>query len=395
MVAHLAQTRVKTWDAIVIGAGPAGALSATLLAREGSSVLLVERRAFPRRKVCGGCLNARALASLDRAGLGPRVRALGAAPVHTLRLHQRGRSAVLELPPGLAVSRYALDNALAAAAVEAGCELLTETVAHVVPEHGVPAGEPWRHVLLERGGESAVTALARSVIVADGLGHRSLRDCPLFESRGPASSRVGVGGEAGPGIVGVEPGAITMAVARHGYVGAVEVEGGHVNIAAAVDPSFLKEAGGPAGAVQAMLQEAGVAVNGPLDAIDWQGTPPLTRRLVRPAARAVFVLGDAAGYVEPFTGEGMAWAFAGAEAVVPFVKRAVAAPDPRLEDEWTRALRSSIGRDQRRCRVLASFLRQPALMTMFMTLLRRRPGLVAPVLAHFSPPTHPSPERTA
>lgn len=386
---------VGTWDAIVIGAGPAGALSATLLARQGSSVLLVERRAFPRRKVCGGCLNARALASLDRAGLGPRVRALGAMPVHRLRVHQRGRSAMLALPPGLAVSRYALDDALAAAAVEAGCELLTETVAHVAPEDGVAPDERPRHVVLQRAGATAVTAFARSVIVADGLGHRSLRDCPSFESRGPASSRVGVGGEAGPGIVGVEPGSITMAVARHGYAGAVEVEGGRVNIAAAVDPSFLKEAGGPAGAVQGILQDAGVAVNGPLDAVDWLGTPPLTRRLARPAARGVFVLGDAAGYVEPFTGEGMAWAFAGAEAVVPFARRAIESGGRGLEDEWTRALASTIGRDQRRCRVLAWSLRQPALMTMFMTLLRRRPGLVAPVLTLFSPPTHPSPERTA
>ena len=99
VVTHLAQARVNTWDAIVIGAGPAGALSATLLARQGLSVLLVERRAFPRRKVCGGCLNARALASLDRAGLGLRVRALGATTVNTLRLHQRGRSAVLDCRP--------------------------------------------------------------------------------------------------------------------------------------------------------------------------------------------------------------------------------------------------------------------------------------------------------
>ena len=76
---------MDTWDAIVIGAGPAGALSATLLARQGSSVLLVERRAFPRRKVCGGCLNARALSSLDRACLGASVRALGATPLHTQR----------------------------------------------------------------------------------------------------------------------------------------------------------------------------------------------------------------------------------------------------------------------------------------------------------------------
>ena len=322
------------------------------------------------------------------------MRALGAA-----RLHAAGAPARAEGGAGVAARTRGVEvrprDTPRRAAVEAGRELRTETVAGVVPEVEVPADEPWRKVLLERPGEAAVTALARSVIVADGLGHRSLRDCPSFESRGPSSSRVGVGGEAGPGIVGVEPESITMAVARHGYVGAVEVEGGQVNIAAAIAPSFLKNAGGPAAAVQAILLDAGVPVNGPLEAVDWLGTPPLTRRLVRPAERGIFVLGDAAGYVEPFTGEGMAWAFAGAEAVVPFVKRAAASPNLRLEDEWTRALARTIGHDQRRCRVLAWSLRQPALVAMFLSLLRRNPGLAAPVLARFSPRTHPLPERTA
>jgi 2-polyprenyl-6-methoxyphenol hydroxylase-like FAD-dependent oxidoreductase len=168
-----------------------------------------------------------------------------------------------------------------------------------------------------------------------------------------------------------------------------------VNIAAAVDPPFLKASGGPAAAVRAILMDAGVRVNGPLEDIDWIGTPPLTRRLARPAARGVFVLGDAAGYVEPFTGEGMAWAFAGAEAVVPFVTRACASPGAALDREWTRALAHTLGRDQRWCRLVASGLRQPALVTMLVTVLRRHPGFAAPVLARFSPRNHPTPERTA
>ena len=393
-VIPLDQAAGEPWDTIVIGAGPGGALSAMLLAGQGLSVLLVERRTFPRRKVCGGCLNARALASLDRAGLGARVRALGPARVHTLRLYQRGRSADLELPPGLAVSRYVLDEALADAAVGAGCQLLTGTTAVVAPEGSVPPGDHWRHVQLQYARDHAVTARARAVVVADGLGHSSLRECPSFESRVSAASRIGVGGDARPGIIDIESGAITMAVSRRGYVGAVEVESGRVNVAAAVDPPFLKVSGGPAGAVQAILHEAGVYVNGTLETIDWIGTPPLTRRLAHPAARGVFVLGDAAGYVEPFTGEGMAWAFAGAEAVVPFVMRAVSSPGAALDREWARALARTIGRDQHWCRFIASCLRQPALVTVLVALLRRHPGLAAPVLSHFSPRLRPTPERT-
>ncbi|MHC5542449.1 FAD-dependent monooxygenase, partial [Singulisphaera rosea] len=60
----------RTWDVIVIGAGPAGALSALLAARSGLSTLLVERKRFPRPKVCGTCLNRSAVELLESLGLG-------------------------------------------------------------------------------------------------------------------------------------------------------------------------------------------------------------------------------------------------------------------------------------------------------------------------------------
>jgi len=382
-------------DVIVIGAGPAGALSARLLAREGLRVLLVERKRFPRHKVCGGCLNALALAALARAGVDDRVRALGATRVHTLRLHQHARTATIGLPPGLAVSRHALDAALASAAVDAGCDFLTETAALVVPEGDVPWHAGWRRVSLQPRHGQSVVASARAIVVADGLSHSSLRECPSFHSRVSPAARIGVGGEASPGAIELGPESITMAVGRHGYVGAVEVEGGRVNIAAAIDPAFLQAADSASSAVQAILAEAGVRAGASLDGVDWTGTIPLTRRLVRPAARGVFVLGDAAGYVEPFTGEGMAWALAGAETVVPFVKRAVASHDPGLENEWIRAYVSAIGRQQRWCRIVARVLRMPALVTPMVMLLRRQPGLARPVLAHLAPRPAPAHGRTA
>ena len=56
-----------TWDAVVVGAGPAGSMAALGLARAGAAVLLVDRATFPRPKVCGCCLNGAALAALRSA----------------------------------------------------------------------------------------------------------------------------------------------------------------------------------------------------------------------------------------------------------------------------------------------------------------------------------------
>jgi flavin-dependent dehydrogenase len=373
------------WDAIVVGAGPAGSLTACLLARERLKVLLVERQRLPRPKVCGGCLNARALAALDHAGLATRVRALGAREVHSLSLHLRGRTASVELPSGLAVSRRALDAELASAAVEAGAALFTSTMATVVPDNDGSERNGWRDVTLRRRDGPGATVSARVVVSADGLAHTSLRECAAMESLVFRASRVGIGGEAGPGAVEVKPGAITMAVGRHGYVGAVEVEGGRVNIAAAVDPAYLKSEPSAAHAIHTVLLEAGVGTGPALGTVNWTGTIALTRRLLRPAARRIFVLGDAAGYVEPFTGEGMAWALAGAESVVPFVKRAVDSYGSGLEDEWVQEYRRNIGRDQRWCRFLARLLRAPVIVAPLVALLGRRPGLARPVMAHFAP----------
>lgn len=381
----LARAAARPWDAIVIGAGPAGALSACLLASAGVKALLVERKSFPRPKVCGGCLNAHAMAALTRAGLDQRVRALGASPIHTLRLHQRAHVAAIGLAPGLAVSRHALDAVLAGAAIEAGCVFLPETAAVVLPEGDQPWRDGWRRVLLQQRGEPGVSAAARAILVADGLGHSSLRECASLRGRTSATSRIGLGGEAEHGAVELDPASITMAVGRHGYVGAVEIEGGRVNIAAAVDPAFLKASSSSSHAIGSLLAESGVRTGPGLDAVDWVGTLPLTHHLPRPASRGIFVLGDAAGYVEPFTGEGMAWALAGAEAVVPFVKRALASHDPRIEHDWVRTYAAAIGREQRWCRIVARLLRMPAVVSPLVSLLRQHPGLARPVLAHLAP----------
>ena len=59
----------KVWDAVVIGAGPAGTMAACSIGDRGLSVLLIDRQTFPRKKVCGGCLSAAAIELLAQSGL--------------------------------------------------------------------------------------------------------------------------------------------------------------------------------------------------------------------------------------------------------------------------------------------------------------------------------------
>jgi flavin-dependent dehydrogenase len=282
------------------------------------------------------------------------------------------------------VSRRTLDESLAASAVASGCDLRVETTGILLPDNQDSGAEAPRRVSLQRADGRTATAHARAVIVADGLAHSSLRECPPFQGTAAVSSRIGIGGEAAAGAVEVEPGSITMAVSAQGYVGAVSVEQGRVNIAAAVEPALLRTAGGPAAAVRAILEDAGVRVFAPLESVSWMGTLPLTQRLAPVAARGIFVIGDAAGYVEPFTGEGISWALETARDASRLAQQAIVEWRPDLEQQWRRLYRQRIARRQRWCRVVALALRQPSVVRWGAAWVKREPGLAAPLMEHLN-----------
>lgn len=360
----------RRWDVVVVGAGPAGALAAHGLASKGLAVLLVDRAEFPRGKVCGGCLNGRALALLQQAGLGALPAELGARQVDAFLLAVGGSQARLPLPAGVAVSRQALDAALVRAAITAGADFLAGTRAALGE---VSASE--RYVELHGDAESR-DARTRLVLAADGLGGRLLRDdvAPAHDSRLGA----GVLLDGAPDFYA--PGIIHMACGGGGYVGLVRVEAGRLDVAAAFDPARCVAAGGPGLMAKKILREAGLPPLPDLETAAWRGTPLLTRRAPRLAAERLFVLGDAAGYVEPFTGEGIAWALASASAVVPLALEAVTRWDPALARRWAVAYREAVGGRQTLCRWLARLLRHPGLLHAVVHLLARAPFVAGPVV---------------
>jgi flavin-dependent dehydrogenase len=369
----------------VAGAGPAGALAARQAALAGKRVLLVDSRSFPRAKVCGACLNGQALYVLNSVGLGALPATLGGVPLGNFDIRSAGRGVHIALPEGIAVSRLRFDAALVEAATAAGADFLAETTA-TVGELCAVRGDECRLVSLRHREQTAFEVRARLVLAADGLAHSCLREHAEFSSDVAAAARIGLGGHVAEYPVDYAAGTIFMAVGRHGYVGLVRVEDGLLNIAAALAPEFVKWSGGPPQALAAVLADAGFPPIASLAKADWHGTLPLTRRTHRTAARRILLLGDAAGYVEPFTGEGMAWAFAAAAASTPFVARGLARWDVSLEDEWQETLRRLVLRRQSWCRALAWALRHPLAIRLVLRSVALVPLLAWPVVRSLNKP---------
>ncbi len=389
------------WDVVVVGGGPAGAAAALGLARQGARVLVVEQRQFPRWKVCGACLSPQALAVLQAMGL-DHIAAAG-VPLEQLQLGVAGRSLPLPLRQGRALSRHHMDQALLQAAADAGAAVRFGSRAELGPVQ--PA---WRELVLHRrGGKERLRAAV--VLLAAGLTHRGPRQEPALHTRIAPGSRVGAGcvleGDGAGPPEAYPSGVIHMAVGRGGYVGAVRVETGALNLACAFDPAALRRAGGPAPLAVAILAEAGFPplVEQPAEQ-SWQLTAPLTRRTRPLAGHRLLLLGDAAGYVEPFTGEGMGWALTAALACLPLVRRGLVEWDPALADDWHQQHRHWVARRQTVCRGLALLLRHPTATAALQRTAALLPSVAGPLLQRvqhtalpplISTPAAPSPLEAA
>jgi menaquinone-9 beta-reductase len=357
------------WDAVVIGAGPAGSIAARQLALAGARVLLVDRAVFPRPKVCGCCVNESAVGTLREMGLGGVLERLALAPIRRLELRAGSACATLSLGGGIAVARAALDAALVEEAVARGVRFRDGASATLAP---TSSQGPRMVSLLDKAAQRELTA--DLVLVADGLSGRSLSELPEFAWHVQPSSRIGFGA-----VVhwdALPRGTVRMCCGRRGYIGAVALNDGLANIAAAMDLAFVQAHGGPGPAAASLLREAGVE---PPDvaAAPWKGTPALSRRRGIESER-ILVIGDAAGYMEPFTGEGMNWAISGAWAAAKCGLRILQGTyDP---GDWTRRHGRLIARRQTACRLIAMTLRRPHVTRAAVRLLAAAPILAFPML---------------
>lgn len=353
------QAREIRWDAIVVGAGIAGSLTALQLARRGRKTLLIERQRLPRGKVCGACLNPDAISSFRKAGVWQRIEALGGHWLNGYELRCPGRRATLTLPGGHAVSRPAMDTVLAAAAIEAGAAYLDTTPVTLAAAENVAT---YRRVVDKRG-----NAYCGSVIVAaNGFSTVERSNSGDHVVDIASDSRVGLSAEwplpaderLDDGMLA--PGTIYMAVGPNGYVGLVVTEGGRVNLAAAVDRVAV-QASSPAQACDQILTACGWKLTDALRGVRFHGTAAMTRQRRVAGGHRLLFIGDASGYVEPFTGEGMAWAAASALSAGSLVDQAIESWHESCPLIWTKNLRILLGGRQRRCKWISRLLRYPTL----------------------------------
>lgn len=307
-----------TVDAVVAGAGPAGAVAALVLARAGAKVLVVERARFPRPKLCGDTVNPGAIAILRELQLDHVV--ADALPIRGMLITGEPRVVVRARYPdgveGWALRRTVLDERLARAAADAGARLDEGVLVQgaLQDDRGRVTGVR----VLAGGRETCISA--RLVIAADGHHSRLARTLGL--SGTPRAPRRWALGGIFDGVLGV--GDVGEMHIRDGrYIGIAPMPGGGANVCAVTEGGRgLTDEGALAGLVRTdpllaprfeRARPAGRAVLlGPL-AVDARvsGVPGL------------LLAGDAAGFIDPMTGDGLRFAFAGARLAAAEALRAL------------------------------------------------------------------------
>ena len=311
------------WDVVVAGAGPAGSIAAVILARAGARVLVLERARFPRPKLCGDTVNPGAVAILRELGLEPVLD--GALPIRGMLITGEPRIAVRGRYPdgvaGRALPRIVLDERLARAAAEAGASV-EEGV--LVRGPVVDARGRVRGVEILRGGRRSESVAAQVVIAADG--HHSRLARALGLSRSAPSPRRWALGATFDGVRDVgEDGEMHVRSGR--YLGVAPMPGGFANVCAVSEGGRAWR--GANALREAVLGDSLLARR--FDRARMIGTAvmlgPLAVDAVAAGTPGLLLAGDAAGFIDPMTGDGLRFAFEGGRLAAIEAGRA-------LEEGW-------------------------------------------------------------
>ena len=302
-------------DVLVVGAGPAGTVAARQLAAAGVRVRIVDRATFPRDKLCGDTLNPGCLAMLGRldAAVAGRIRARAFAITGMTITGPGGVTVNADYPFGLngaAVLRRELDEWLLEAAVGAGA-CFDPGVAVRRPE--VTDGPLRVNGVRSTCGRREYALRARVLIAADGRTSRLAASLGL--SKFAAKPRRWAYGAYFAGVSGMSSHG-EMHIRGDGYVGVAPLPGGVANVCVVRERPNLT-AGEPAASVVANA----IAADGMLRdrfaraaaVSDVAILGPLAVESLAAGCPGLLLAGDAAGFVDPMTGDGLRFAIRGGE----------------------------------------------------------------------------------
>ena len=294
-------------DVIVAGGGPAGCAAAILLKERGHDVLLLDAARFPRDKICGESVSPGAWSVLRDLGVVPRLEALHPWPLRGMALTSpdgtsfEGRYRGIQAP-GFAIRRESLDLLLLERARECGVEVREGArVCDVLFHGGVVGG-----VFFENGG-GPECARGRIVIGAEGRRSVVARRLALLRED-PSLRKFAVRGYW-EGMQGLSEHG-EMHVGGGGYCGIAPLSATRANVAFVLDRRELTRAGGDlAGFYERTIAERWPRVRERLRRAERQGPPraigPLALKARHVSAPGSLLVGDAAGFHDPFTGEGV------------------------------------------------------------------------------------------
>lgn len=383
----------------VVGGGPAGAATATLLAREGVDVLLVDAQRFPRFKACGEFMSPQCLPLIASLGAFDAVRDLGAREVRGMELVSHGRSSR---------GRF-VDIGRARAPVEYGWALRREVFDSALLDnarsHGVRVLEGWRvrRLLTDAAGQvrgfEARNAAGETraieadwTIGADGLNSRVA--AALGVQREDRSLRRIAFTTRYRGVP--LDGFARAHFFHEGYFALAPVDDGLLSVNLVLSMDVFEREGLPRDAayeawllrVPAVreLLASGVRVD-PL-----RGIGPLARRTTRQTFDGAALVGDACGYVDPVTGEGVYFALQGAALLAPVLLDALAEhrTDARALNRYVQGRARELAPRARMCRWLVKALGQPLIARSVFSLLEARPGfadLAVSLTGDYAPPS--------
>jgi len=334
---------------IVVGGGPAGAATAFYLARAGVHVTILDRARFPRDKPCSEYMSPQASRILDAMGVLEQIEQSGAAHLAGMRVRApngstfHGRFADVQgfrgyRDHGLALRRTILDNLLLDRARAVGVVVREGVRVNALRRDS--SGRVMGVDAIDGTGETQM--LSASIVVgADGLRSVVARRLDLAATR-LAQRRVAFVTH----FAGIEMGdSGEMHVDHDGYLGLADVGGGMTNVAVVVPRSRAREASGdPAAFVDAWIARRRHVA--PRFAKALRVTPVLATGPFASASRQAWapgaaLVGDAADFYDPFTGEGIYAALRGAELLAPHIMGALAATTPADRDAPLRAYDSA------------------------------------------------------